>query len=77
MLCSTRTRARRASLATGRLVYSRCSFDRVPHAVGELYGDRNVDIDDAPIDLHDSAARNSVDAVPGGGSANSFLRSTS
>ncbi len=34
---------------SGRLVYSRCSFERVTHAIGELYGERNVDIDDAMI----------------------------
>ena len=41
---------------TGRLVYSRCSFDRVTHAVGELYGDRNVDIDDALITAYEPPA---------------------
>ena len=33
----------------GRLPYSRSSFDRVAHAVGELYADRHVDIEDALI----------------------------
>lgn len=37
----------------GRLTYSRCSFERVTHAVGELYGDRNVDIDDALITAYE------------------------
>ena len=44
--------AREAELSaaeTGRLVYSRSSFDRVAHAVGEHYADRNVDIEDALI----------------------------
>ncbi len=44
--------AREAELSaaeTGRLVYSRSSFDRVAHAVGEHYADRNVEIEDALI----------------------------
>jgi hypothetical protein len=41
---------------TGRLVYSRCSFERVTHAIGELYGDRNVDIDDALITAYEAPA---------------------
>jgi hypothetical protein len=44
---------------SGRLVYSRCSFDRVTHvthAIGELYGARNVDIDDAMIMAYEPPA---------------------
>lgn len=44
--------AREAELSaaeTGRLAYSRSSFDRVAHAVGEHYADRNVEIEDALI----------------------------
>jgi len=41
---------------SGRLVYSRCSFDRITHAVGELYGERNVDIDDALITAYEPPA---------------------
>jgi hypothetical protein len=33
----------------GRLPYSRCSFERVGHAVGALYGTRQREIDDALI----------------------------
>jgi len=33
----------------GRVPYSRCSFERVGHAVGALYGARKSDIDDALI----------------------------
>lgn len=38
---------------TGRLVYSRSSFDRVAHAVGELYADCNDDIEDALITAYE------------------------
>lgn len=38
---------------SGRLVYSRCSFERVTHAVGEIYGADNVDIDDAMITAYE------------------------
>ena len=41
--------AEASAAESGRLVYSRCSFDRVTHVVGELFGDHNVDIDDALI----------------------------
>jgi hypothetical protein len=33
----------------GRLPYSRCSFERVGHALGALYGARKTEIDDALI----------------------------
>lgn len=48
--------AEASAAETGRLVYSRCSFDRVTHAVGELYGARNVDIDDALITAYEPPA---------------------
>jgi hypothetical protein len=48
--------AEASAIESGRLVYSRCSFDRVTHAVGELYGDRNVDIDDALITAYEPPA---------------------
>lgn len=41
---------------SGRLMYSRCSFERVTHAVGDLYGERNVDIDDALITAYEPPA---------------------
>lgn len=40
----------------GRLPYSRSSFDRVAHDVGELYAARNVDIDDALIIAYEPPA---------------------
>jgi hypothetical protein len=40
----------------GRLPYSRCSFERVTHAVGELYVDRNVEIEDALITAYEPPA---------------------
>ena len=48
--------AEASATESGRLVYSRCSFDRVTHAVGELYGDHNVDIDDALITAYEPPA---------------------
>ncbi len=45
--------AEASAAESGRLVYSRCSFDRVTHAVGDLYGERNVDIDDALITAYE------------------------
>ena len=42
-----------SAVESGRLEYSRCSFERVTHAVGELYGDHNVDIDDALITAYE------------------------
>ena len=40
----------------GRLPYSRSSFDRVAHAVGELYADRHVDIEDAMLTAYELPA---------------------
>jgi hypothetical protein len=40
----------------GRLPYSRASFDRVTHAVGELYAERQVDIEDALITAYELPA---------------------
>lgn len=40
----------------GRLPYSRSSFDRVAHAIGELYADRHVDIEDALITAYELPA---------------------
>lgn len=40
----------------GRLTYSRCSFERVTHLVGELYADRNDEIDDALITAYEPPA---------------------
>ncbi len=48
--------AEASAIESGRLVYSRCSFDRVTHAVGELYGEHNVDIDDALITAYEPPA---------------------
>ena len=48
--------AEASAVETGRLVYSRCSFERVTHAIGELYGDHNVDIDDALITAYEAPA---------------------
>lgn len=47
----------------GRLPYSRCSFERIGHAVGELYGKNKTAIDDALIvalDIPPKAAAVSV-----------------
>jgi hypothetical protein len=40
----------------GRLVYSRCSFERVGHAVGELFVRQNVEIEDALIEAYELPA---------------------
>lgn len=45
----TAREAEASALEIGRLVYSKSSFDRVAHAVGELYGDRNDEIEDKLI----------------------------
>lgn len=49
----TAREAEASATETGRLVYSRSSFDRVAHAVGELYGARNDEIEDALITAYD------------------------
>lgn len=36
----------------GRLPYSRCSFERVAHAVGELFVSQNVEVEDALIEAY-------------------------
>lgn len=45
----TAREAEASAIEIGRLVYSKSSFDRVAHAVGELYGDRNDEIEDKLI----------------------------
>lgn len=45
----TAREAEASAKEVGRLVYSKSSFDRVAHAVGELYADRNVEVEDALI----------------------------
>jgi hypothetical protein len=52
----TAREAAASAAETGRLMYSRCSFERVAHAVGDLYGERNVDIDDALITAYEPPA---------------------
>lgn len=53
---TTAREAEASAAEMGRLVYSRCSFERVAHAVGKLYGERNVDIDDALIIAYEPPA---------------------
>ena len=52
----TAREAAASATEVGRLVYSRCSFERVAHAVGAMYGERNVDIDDALITAYEPPA---------------------
>ena len=49
----TAREAEASSAETGRLVYSRSSFDRVTHAVGELYADHNDEIEDKLITAYE------------------------
>ena len=53
---ATAREAAASTVESGRLMYSRCSFERVTHAIGDLYGDRNVDIDDAIITAYEPPA---------------------
>ncbi len=48
--------AKASATKTGRLLYSTSSFDRVTHAVGELYAARNVEIEDALITSYEPPA---------------------
>jgi hypothetical protein len=52
----TAREAAASAAETGRLTYSRCSFERIAHVVGDLYGERNVDIDDALITAYEPPA---------------------
>lgn len=52
----TAREAERRVAELGRLPYSPASFDRVAHAVGELYADRHVDIEDALITAYELPA---------------------
>lgn len=52
----TAREAAASAAETGRLTYSRCSFERIAHVVGDLYGERNVDIDDALIAAYEPPA---------------------
>lgn len=49
----TAREAEASAKEVGRLVYSKSSFDRVAHAVGELYADRNVEVEDALITAYE------------------------
>ena len=49
----TAREAEASATETGRLVYSRSSFDRVAHALGDLYGERNDEIEDALITAYE------------------------
>lgn len=49
----TACEAEASAKEVGRLVYSKSSFDRLAHAVGELYADHNVDVEDALITVYE------------------------
>lgn len=49
----TAREAEASAKEVGRLVYSKSSFDRVAHAVGELYADHNVEVEDALITAYE------------------------
>jgi hypothetical protein len=53
---STPREAEDSAAEVGRLPYSRSSFDRVTHAVGELYSERNHEIEDALITAYEVPA---------------------
>lgn len=52
----TAREAEASALETGRLVYSRSSYERVAHAVGDLYAARNDEIEDALITAYEPPA---------------------
>lgn len=49
----TAREAEAGAIETGRLAYSRSSFDRVTHALGDIYADRNDEIEDALITAYE------------------------
>lgn len=52
----TSREAEEGAAEVGRLPYSRCSFERVTHAVGELYLERNDDIEALLIEAYEPPA---------------------
>jgi hypothetical protein len=52
----TAREAEECAAEMGRLPYSRCSFERVAHAVGELFVSQNVEVEDALIEAYQPLA---------------------